>query len=303
MQSHRERMAKLTRLAAGQEDVVATRQMAALGFSRHEQRTLVRGGHLYRVHRGVYVLGRARPRRRGWLFAALLAFGPDAFLSHRTAAALAGLAGLNTYDIHVSVPGRGAAGQVRDVTVHRTRQKPDPRDIRDRGGLRASSVARALVEISEAEPADELDRMVELAFRRRVEMAQIEETLARLRRGRRLDGLDAALARYRPRPFDRSGLERSIAAAIERDPDVPAPLRNQIRDGYELDFVWQRERVYLEGDGSAYHNLPQDIERDKLKDARLAARGWLPVRVTDVRWEMEPGAVLVKAILAVRRPA
>jgi hypothetical protein len=78
----------LARLATSQDGVVGRAQIAVLGFSRREIEVLVRTRRLIRVHRGVYAVGHEALSDRGRMIAALLAAGPGAFLSHRTAAYL-----------------------------------------------------------------------------------------------------------------------------------------------------------------------------------------------------------------------
>jgi very-short-patch-repair endonuclease len=127
-------------------------------------------------------------------------------------------------------------------------------------------------------------------------MDEMEEALKRHAGERGLAKLKQALKAYRPRPFDKSGLERSVGAAIARDPRFPKPKRNwhQLAGGilWELDFFFEKERVALEVDGGQYHLTPQDRERDRLKDAKLLAEGIKPVRITDVRWELDRAGAL-----------
>jgi hypothetical protein len=63
-------------------------QLMALGFTRREIEGLVKSRRLIRVHQGVYAVGHEALSDRGRMLAALLAAGPGAALSHRTAAYL-----------------------------------------------------------------------------------------------------------------------------------------------------------------------------------------------------------------------
>lgn len=74
--------------AERQHAMVAHRQLVALGFSRHAIAHLVERHQLRVMHRGVYAVGPARPTREARWMAAVLAVGPGAVLSHRSAAAL-----------------------------------------------------------------------------------------------------------------------------------------------------------------------------------------------------------------------
>ena len=61
-------------------------QLVALGFTRQEINHRVRTKRLSRVCQGVYAVGHEALSDRGRMIAALLAAGPGAALSHRTAA-------------------------------------------------------------------------------------------------------------------------------------------------------------------------------------------------------------------------
>ena len=95
----------------------------------------------------------------------------------------------------------------------------------------------------------------------------------------------------RPRPKRKSGLERAFDALIAGT-EIPPPLRNVIVEGWELDCYWPEHRLAVELDGRPYHVAVRDIERDKHKDAKLLRLGIAVMRITDLRLELEPQAVL-----------
>lgn len=68
--------------------MVTLEQLYALGFSYQQIKRRLGAGRLNRVHHNVYAVGHQHLSDRANLFAALLTFGPRAFLSHRTAAAV-----------------------------------------------------------------------------------------------------------------------------------------------------------------------------------------------------------------------
>ena len=80
-----------TRLAARQEGRVTRAQLIDAGVDTHRIRRWVADGRLYRVHVGVYAIGRPVPSMRGDFMAAVLACGRGAVLSHWAAAVLLGL--------------------------------------------------------------------------------------------------------------------------------------------------------------------------------------------------------------------
>jgi hypothetical protein len=76
-------------LAARQHGVVARRQLLELGLHRQAITHRIARGRLHpTAWRGVYAVGRPELSRHGVLMAAALAGGPDAVLSHRSAAEL-----------------------------------------------------------------------------------------------------------------------------------------------------------------------------------------------------------------------
>jgi Transcriptional regulator, AbiEi antitoxin len=79
--------------ARGQYGVIGREQLAELGLSARSIEHRVALGRLHPIHRGVYAVGHTVLGRSGRGMAAVLACGPDAALSHASAAALWGLQG------------------------------------------------------------------------------------------------------------------------------------------------------------------------------------------------------------------
>ena len=81
----------LAGLAERQWGVVSLAQLRALGIEYGAVKHRVRVGRLHRVHHGVYSVGHRALRVEGRRLAAVLACGPGAVLSHRSAASQWGL--------------------------------------------------------------------------------------------------------------------------------------------------------------------------------------------------------------------
>lgn len=97
---------------------MVTRQQAIVcGMTAEQIRTQLRSGRWRRLHAGVYATFTGLVPWRAQLWAAVLAAGPDAVLSHQTAAALAGMGEPGA--IHVTVPG-ARRPQPAGVVVHRS---------------------------------------------------------------------------------------------------------------------------------------------------------------------------------------
>src|SRR5688500_15008130 len=75
----------LGELARSQHGVVTLGQLKLAGLTASGVRNRVRAGRLYPIHRGVYAVGHDRLTRYGRTMAAVLAYGPHAVASHRTA--------------------------------------------------------------------------------------------------------------------------------------------------------------------------------------------------------------------------
>ena len=139
----------IARLAERQHGLVTLTQLQFLGLSRSAVAKRAREGRLTRIHRGVYAVGHGRLTLRGHWMAAVLAYGPQAVLSHRSAAALHGIRPDNRPKTDVTLPSRSARSRPR-IDVHRSptdrrlgkprnapslRKRPSPRPPPEPGGL------------------------------------------------------------------------------------------------------------------------------------------------------------------------
>ena len=106
-----------------QSGVVACWQAKRLGLSAEAFRNRLRRGDWQRLHHGVYATFTGRPDRETQLWGALLRAGPDAVLSHHTAAERHGLLSQPSTAIHVTVPSghNPARGmKISGLVVHRS---------------------------------------------------------------------------------------------------------------------------------------------------------------------------------------
>src|SRR5689334_8247545 len=156
------RHAAVARLAANQHGAVAAWQLLRLHLSRRQIAGLEAAGWLHRVHRGVYAVGHPQLSREGRLMAAVLACGPDAVVSHWSAAEHWGLLKTRRSLIAISVPGhrRGRGG----VQVHRLGEL-GKRDRTRRDQIPITTVPRTLLDLATTAPAKQLQRAVNEAER------------------------------------------------------------------------------------------------------------------------------------------
>jgi len=106
-------------LLALQRGVLSRSQALELGVGPKAVRSRVLAGHWQRMHRGVYAAFSGEPGREAQLWAALRRAGPDAVLSHHSAAELSSLITTPNPVIHVSVP-RQQHRLIPGIVVHRS---------------------------------------------------------------------------------------------------------------------------------------------------------------------------------------
>ncbi len=111
-------------LIAGQGGVISRSQGAEFGLAGEQMRNRVRFADWQRVQRGVYATFSGDLGRESQLWAVLLRAGPDAVLSHQTAAELYGLIKQPSSLIHLTVPhisNPARYSKIPGVVVHRSR--------------------------------------------------------------------------------------------------------------------------------------------------------------------------------------
>lgn len=288
-------MRAISPLAGRQDGVIARAQLRRIGLTKHETDCLLKWGYLLPLHRGVYAVGHRPLTTRAHLRAALLALGPTAFLSHWTAAAVWGLRNPITRLIELTVPGckRRSRGS---LVIHHA---ADAAFVATRDGLRVSSVPRLLIELASRESPRELDRLITLAIRKRIlNLDKMQEALASQGQRPGLAKLRTALAAYLPRPDRKSDLERAFDELLAQHPEIPPPQRNIHLHGWEIDCYWPEQRLAVELDGRPYHLAVKDIERDRLKDAKLLKVGIRVLRITDNRFEYDARDALEDVLAA-----
>jgi very-short-patch-repair endonuclease len=268
--------ARLAVLAKRQHGLVTWAQLIDLGFGPHGIAERVRTGRLHRIHRGVYAISPARLTREGYWLAAMLACGPGAVLSHRSAASVWELRPSAAQAIDVTVPTRAGRKKQRGIRVHRSgRLTADETVTRD--GIPVTTVARTLLDLADVLPTQALKRAVDEAeYRRRFDLTSLR-AVVRANPGRR-GGKLLALAKE-PAQRTRSDLEDDFLAFCRRH-ELPRPTVGAIVAGYEVDFAWPGARLIVETDGLAGHRTRTAFEDDRKRDRRTLLAGYRTVRLT-----------------------
>ncbi len=115
----------LREFARPQGGVFTTSQAADLGVGYEVIRSQIAAGRWERLHEGVYLMGNMRPGEFSSRWAALLASGDGAVLSHATAAHIYGIRRSTPgSQIHVSIPAERIEVSVPGARVRRSRLLP-----------------------------------------------------------------------------------------------------------------------------------------------------------------------------------
>jgi very-short-patch-repair endonuclease len=280
-------------IAGGQENVISRGQLLAAGLGRGAITHRARVGDLHPLHRAVFLIGHAPPTPRGRAWAALLAVGDGAVVSHRTAAELWGiLRADDRREPEVTVLGRNPRPRP-GIRVHRTIDLPDWQ-VRDLDGLPITSPARTISDLAGTEPTNDVEDALQEA---RVHLNLTDPQL-RAVTGRTPTKKGAAFIKRLLKGEDEKGYSRSRAERLLRShlrrADLPQPLANQHRERQLVDFVWDTQRLIVEVDGYETHRDRAAFERDRRRDQILTAAGWRVIRITWRQLLHEPLAVIAR---------
>lgn len=273
-----------------QHGVVSRSQLRALGFTSRAIEHRIAAGRLHPLWRGVYAVGRPQVGRRGLLMAATLSCGPEALLSHRSAAELWGIARPSA-GIDVMVP-HSSYRRRPGIRVHR-RVELGPEHRRCIDGIPVTDVVSTLVDLASCVPEWQAERALNEADRLDlVDLEALHAGIGRLppRQGmaclRRLLGCDA---------LTDSGLERKFLALV-RAAGLPTPDTQAWVSGYRVDFFWPQLGLVAEADGWRYHRTPGDQTTDHQRDQAHAAAGLTTLRFSE--WQIRHAPTEVTKRLA-----
>jgi hypothetical protein len=273
-----ERNGRVARLAQRQHGNITRVQLMDLGVGEDTIYYWCQQRWLFRVHVGVYAVGRPPSTPVEWAAAAVLACGPGAALSHGSALTLWGFIALEwQFPVHVSSPRqRRRPGIATHRVVGLT-----PADIRTHLGIRVTSPARTFLDCAGELGPYRLPRLMAKARRQGyLHVAQVAD-LEQPTRSELEDAFLTFCARY----------------------GLPQPAVNTHPWGRESDMLFVGERVIVELDGWDFHRDKYAFEDDRDRDAELLAAGFVTVRITWKRLIESPEreARRLHAILESRR--
>ena len=254
-------------IAGRQFGVVARRQLAATGIDRRAIDRRIARGVLRHVHRSVYAFGHTALTAQGRWMAAVLAGGPDAVLSHRSAAAHWCLLKSRYVDVTIARQRRAIQG----VHLHRARLLYDETTTRE--GIRITTVPRTLLDLATVLRPSQLKRAInEAEVQRHTDVLSLPDLLIRHKGRAGTQMVRTVLAELQGGTgVTREGLEDHFADFLTQH-RLPLPEFNawlQINGVWiECDCVWRRQRVIAELDSRQYHATRAAFEDDRAVTAR-----------------------------------
>jgi very-short-patch-repair endonuclease len=279
-------------LARTQHGVISREQLLELGITRAAIKHRIAKGRLHVVGRGVYAVGRPDLTQFGRWMAGLLATGPEAVLSHTSAAALWGIAEQRGDAIHVSVPAHLRRGSSRGITIHRRRELSATR----KHGIPVTTPVDTLVDVATELDRDALEQAINDADKRDlVDPETLGEAVAGLRRPGAA-AVRAVLSDFTPTD---SPLERQFLRIV-REAGLPRPRTQQRVNGHRVDFFWPELNLVVETDGLRYHRNPAQQAADRLRDQDHFVAGVRSLRFTraQVRFESRRVEAVLRAAAA-----
>lgn len=285
-------------MAQRQHAVVSRAQLLGLGMGRRAIVGRLERGQLHEVFRGVYVVGVRRISKRGRWMAAVLACGEGAVLSHRSAGCLWRI--LPPSAEWVDVTCHRSEVERRGIRGHRSPLQDDEWLVTD--GIPVTSPFRTIFDLAAVLKLRELERAWHEAevqgLRDRVSLPMLLERYPGRRGARNLRSL---LEAPEPVGFTRNDFEEAFVALVDayglRRPRMNGTLAMRGRF-FEVDALWEDERVAVELDSRTVHATDRNFESDKQRDRILLAEGWRTVRVTWRQLQDEPEEVAADLRLA-----
>jgi len=236
--------------------------------------------------------------------AAVLAAGEGALLSHRSAARLWRILPPAAEWADITCP-PGRVVRRRGIVSHESAVADDEWLIED--GIPVTSVFRTIFDLAAVLDLRGLERAFHEAEVRgltdRVSLPMLLERYPRRRGARNLRGV---LDLKEPVGITRNDFEEAFLALVDAR-GLPRPRMNAdlaLRGRFfEIDALWEQERVAVELDSRGVHGTKKRFESDRQRDRILVAEGWRTMRITWRQLQEEPAAIAADLELALRSPA
>lgn len=275
-----------------------------MGIPRGTIDTWVVRGLLHAVYEGVYAVGHPLLLPGAERLAGVWACGPRALLSHRTATEewkliepRRGMA------LQVTVPGHGRPGPP-GIYVHRTDDLYRD-EISMKDGIPITSPARTVFDFASQASPSEVAAAYEQGLIDKLFNRDDMIVLAIRHKGRRgIRKVRSLIDRDAPPTVTVKEAHRMLLELV-RSSGLPHPKTEVPIGRYRVDMLWPDALLVVEMDSAKWHTTPGRLEHDKLRDAELAAMGYLTIRVTWNELTQRPNEVIARIAqaYALRRPS
>jgi very-short-patch-repair endonuclease len=252
----------------------------------------INSGLIVQLHPGVARFAGAPETREQRIAAAVLAAGPGAMASHRSAAYLWGIPRPDDDPVDVLLSERRREATLDGVIVHRPRDRKDLSPVL-RQNIRTSNILRLLCDLGAVDQPSVVAAVGHVVTTGMASPVALRTAVdVHTRRGRHgVPAFRAALDEWviDGKPAD-SVLEpamRDLVAAHR----LPPVEFHRIIHGYEVDFWVIDSPIVLECDGWDSHGRNRvQFEKDRRRDQELTAHGYITVRFTYRQVTRQPAA-------------
>jgi very-short-patch-repair endonuclease len=225
--------------------------------------------------------------------AAVLASGPEAVLSHWSAAALWMIRPNSRSVIDVTAPRKSRSWD--GIRRHHKALPPDEQMVEE--GIPVTSVPRTIFDLAATESADVVENLLrESEYRRLYDRLSLWDLVERYPGRRGVRKVRAALDRVKEEPSGRkrSPLEERFAPFLRRH-RLPLPRFNDwiVVNGkrFQVDCHWPGTGEIAELDGWEGHRTRTAFRDDRARDRILRVAGYSVTRLTWNQLEDEPEAI------------
>lgn len=281
------------RFAADNHGLVDRQVLLAHGATDDVIKAHVAAGRWVQVQWGVYYLNVTEQTWLAEIRAALLAAGPHALASHRTAAALWHFDGITSQLIELTVPYENRALPNRAI-LHRTRRRLPNSEVE---GVPVTTVERTLLDLSGLLSDRVMEKMYMSALRLKLTCPDEVSRVVREQGGRGVRGTRRLLRVMSIAGDALSGSAAEVdAARLMRDAGIPQPvaqLKVRLPNGGHAypDFAWPDLMKVVEIDGLGAHSTPDQLSDDLFRQNMLMELGWEIRRFTARQLWSEPKVV------------
>lgn len=285
--------ARIAEVAREQYGVISRKQLLEAGLGENEIEHRLAIGRLHQMRLGVYAVGhRSVPREGRWM-AAVLASGPEAVLSHWSAAALWMIRPNGRSVIDVTTPRKSRSWD--GIERHHKALPPD--EVTVEKGIPVTTVPHTIFDLAAKEPVDVVEALLrEAEFREHRDRLSLPDLVQRYPGRRGVRKVQVALERLEAEPPGRKrrGLEERFGSFLRRH-HLPLPRFNDwILLGarrFQVDCRWPGTNEIVELDGWEGHQSKSAFQDDRLRDRALRVAGYSVLRLTWAQLDSEPDAI------------